>query len=113
MTELTEAENTELLRIAMNLHPARRNCIPLETANVVTLVGGQRIYAHAQEVCADQPCTIHNPTPHHMVTWDQNWRSDRSIMERICKHGVGHPDPDDLTTDTMHGCDGCCTPPKV
>jgi hypothetical protein len=47
-------------------------------------------------------------------------------MERICPHGVGHPDPDDLAyrisiakkmgKDTkylgIHGCDGCCTPPK-
>jgi hypothetical protein len=34
-------------------------------------------------------------------------------MERICPHGVGHPDPDDVfATDTVHGCDGCCTPPS-
>ena len=32
-------------------------------------------------------------------------RFDRSFMERICVHGVGHPEGDDL----MHGCDGCCT----
>jgi hypothetical protein len=35
-------------------------------------------------------------------------------MERICKHGVGHPDPDDLMIlighdDGVHGCCGCCT----
>lgn len=29
-------------------------------------------------------------------------------MERICPHGVGHPDPDDTNPDTVHGCDGCC-----
>ena len=34
---------------------------------------------------------------------------DRRIMERICPHGVGHPDPDDvLNQDRVHGCDGCC-----
>jgi hypothetical protein len=41
-------------------------------------------------------------------------------MERICEHGVGHPDPDHLDfvrhtkggaaaeTESVHGCDGCC-----
>lgn len=34
-------------------------------------------------------------------------------MERICKHGIGHPDPDDLKVQSswaegVHGCDGCC-----
>lgn len=31
-------------------------------------------------------------------------------MERICPHGVGHPDPDCMYAkrDTVHGCDGCC-----
>jgi hypothetical protein len=33
-------------------------------------------------------------------------------MERICSHGVGHPDPDEINTDKTHGCDGCCTPPE-
>jgi hypothetical protein len=38
-------------------------------------------------------------------------------MERICEHGIGHPDPDDRrirTGEDMgdHGCDGCCTPHK-
>ncbi len=51
-----------------------------------------------------------------MVKWKLNWRQDRRIMERICKHGIGHPDPDDAAfrkimsgdSDTTHGCDGCC-----
>jgi hypothetical protein len=46
-----------------------------------------------------------------MRRWPQNWRGDRYLIERICPHGVGHPDPDDLNPDTVHGCDGCCTPP--
>jgi len=59
-------------------------------------------------------CCIHNPSNHHMLTWEQNWRGDRGIMERICPcHGVGHPDPDDLRIRTgadpgVHGCGGCC-----
>ena len=39
-----------------------------------------------------------------------------SHFERICEHGVGHPDPDSLeffrsigvTSMGIHGCDGCC-----
>ena len=27
-------------------------------------------------------------------------------MERICPHGIGHPDPDDMTEDTVHGVTG-------
>jgi hypothetical protein len=46
-----------------------------------------------------------------MKEWPQNWREDRGIMERICPHGIGHPDPDDPTTDKIHGCDGCCETP--
>lgn len=47
-----------------------------------------------------------------MRGWATNWRDDRKSMERICSHGVGHPDPDCLNLDRMHGCDGCCSPPK-
>ena len=35
-------------------------------------------------------------------------RFDRSFMERICVHGVGHPDPDGADADPLHACDGCC-----
>lgn len=59
-------------------------------------------------------CCIHNPSDHHMIEWPQNWRGDKGMMERICTHGIGHPDPDDLAVRTtewagIHGCDGCCT----
>lgn len=58
--------------------------------------------------CKGRYCTIHNRSDHHMRTWVQHWREDRGIMERICKHGIGHPDPDEISDDTVHGCDGCC-----
>lgn len=34
------------------------------------------------------------------------------MMERVCEHGVGHPDPDCMYAqqDPAHGCDGCCVP---
>ena len=53
-----------------------------------------------------------------MRAWPLNWRDDTGVMERICPHGVGHPDPDDAAHNirighaykTIHGCDGCCLP---
>lgn len=86
---------------------------------LVTLVGGTKLMAHNRTVC-HEPCPIHSPTDHHMVSWRQVWRWNppfdyRGIMERLCKHGIGHPDPDDLhirlgDDDGTHGCDGCCLP---
>lgn len=55
-----------------------------------------------------------------MKDWPTLWRGDRQLMERICPHGIGHPDPDHLAfiakidgpdearTESIHGCDGCC-----
>ena len=75
----------------------------------VILVGGQVIKAHLASKCfMDRACCIHRPSDHHMIDWPQNWRGDRGMMERICPHGIGHPDPDDLSEDKVHGCDRCC-----
>lgn len=75
---------------------------------------------HPQEKCAGRPCVIHHPTDHHMRGWRLHWRDDRGIFERICDHGIGHPDPDqfDYWESTgqdwqgVHGCDFCCVSPK-
>jgi hypothetical protein len=66
-------------------------------------------------------CVVHGPSDHHMNTWPTRWRHGGMFdikpahMERICKHGIGHPDPDsaaylkNLGEDIIvHGCDGCC-----
>lgn len=70
---------------------------------------------HPAARCAGSPCCLHNPSEHPLSGAPLNWRADRGIMERICTHGVGHPDPDDAAhrakrgeMDTVHGCDGCC-----
>lgn len=77
---------------------------------------------HSLVDCAGRPCVIHAPSDHHMRTWRTVWRGDRRMMERTCRHGVGHPDPDDLAYRLtfpgrvdecdagVHGCDGCCAP---
>jgi hypothetical protein len=47
-----------------------------------------------------------------MRAFPQKWRGDKNMMERICPHGIGHPDPDEinlhLPSRKVHGCDGCC-----
>jgi hypothetical protein len=83
--------------------------------DVIATRFGQVVVTHGPDQCLP-PCTIHAPSDHHMVDWPQLWRDDRQIMERICPHGIGHPDPDDLAVRTragfgVHGCDGCCTRP--
>lgn len=76
---------------------------------------GQVITVHGLGQCKAGPCVTHNPTDHHMRAWRTHWRGDRGIMERLCPHGIGHPDPDDLKCkqslmEQIHGCDGCCAP---
>jgi hypothetical protein len=42
---------------------------------------------------------------------------ESGLVERLCVHGVGHPDPDsvayfdrhEVRGIDVHGCDGCCT----
>jgi hypothetical protein len=77
-----------------------------------TLEGGEKIYAHDPGACANEVCCVHNPSDHHMREFPQHWRGDANKMERLCSHGIGHPDPDDLSDNTVHGCDGCCRPPE-
>lgn len=84
---------------------------------------GQLVWVHTPDKCKGEYCCIHNPSDHHMKDWPTHWRDDIGLMERICPHGIGHPDPDDLAFKRrkmgeeaasyfgIHGCDGCCKPP--
>lgn len=89
---------------------------------------GQKIEnVHELDDCIGSNCCIHNPSDHHMRDWPMIMRVDGfsyGLMERICKHGVGHPDPDSAAyldehgpkgsrgTWGVHGCDGCCGAPN-
>jgi hypothetical protein len=100
-------------------------------------LGEVDVRVHDLSVCGgrDIPCCVHNPSDHHMVGWPMNWRADTGVMERICVHGVGHPDPDHmayvcsltpghdcedeseceyphLEWQGIHGCCGCCSSNK-
>ncbi len=81
---------------------------------------------HSPDKCKGESCVIHNPSTHSMTHYPTHWRSREGLgrgygfMERICPHGIGHPDPDDtaflalshsndwIATHLSHGCDGCC-----
>ncbi len=88
---------------------------------LMTLEDGRTISVHRPAACAGEFCALHNPSKHVMRDFRLHWRSDRRIFERICPHGVGHPDPDQVEywfkeggkqrvdTEMVHGCDGCCS----
>ena len=81
---------------------------------------GAILQTHSADKCAGTFCVLHNPSDHHMRDWPTNYRGDRNLTERLCEHGVGHPDPDDLaykvslgrTHEGVHGCCGCCVRPS-
>jgi hypothetical protein len=92
-----------------------------ESNDFIFLYDGSMLRTHPEVVCSGR-CSIHNPSSHPLNTAPLNWRADRHLMERICDHGIGHPDPDDLAYKKrmlsaevylshaygIHGCDGCC-----
>lgn len=66
--------------------------------------------------CYDYGCVVHFPSHQRLSEAPYNWREDTGVMERICPHGVGHPDLDSanhylrlgMGYMNVHGCDGCC-----
>lgn len=93
-----------------------------EPAWGMALPNGLVLQTHGPSRCSGEHCCIHNPSDHPLREAPLNWRADRGLMERVCEHGVGHPDPDDLEHKRrvmkpreyrahafpIHGCDGCC-----
>jgi hypothetical protein len=79
------------------------------------------IWHHTKAMCDGAPCPFHAPSLHAMIEEPMHLR-ETGLIERLCKHGVGHPDPDSAAywdrvyghesgTWMMHGCDGCCQLP--
>ena len=94
---------------------------PQTSTEWVQLESGQRIRTHSKAACLAHPCSVHCPSDEAKAIGTRYWRSDRHMMERICEHGIGHPDPDEfnflrkigygpeaLDSHATHGCDGCC-----
>lgn len=72
---------------------------------------------HDPQLCEGRGCAVHNhPTDHPLKNAPLNWREDRGILERICEHGVGHPDADSANYlssigrgyENYHACCMCC-----
>lgn len=99
----------------MHLNSEFKTVVPDGVGGTLTLVG-----VHPGDSCAGRPCVVHNPTEHSMRSFRLHWRGDRGIFERICPHGIGHPDPDQFEFwrstgqkhEAVHGCDGCCQDPR-
>lgn len=74
-----------------------------------------RARVHPLKRCEGQSCCIHNPSDHKMRDWPMLLR-ETALVERLCTHGIGHPDPDSAAWMNKtfgpgwgsHGCDGCC-----
>lgn len=71
-----------------------------------------RVFAiHREGQCLGQTCCFHNPSDHKMKDWPKILR-ESTLVERLCVHGIGHPDPDSVAYlgegFGVHGCDGCC-----
>lgn len=84
----------------------------------VILANGSKLLIHTREVCTP-PCAFHEPSNHPLNNAPIHWRDDIALLERVCRHGIGHPDPDDVAYQeehfdvqakalSVHGCDGCC-----
>lgn len=79
--------------------------------------GFSLVHVHPASNCMDRGCAIHDhPSTHPLMDAPMNWREDRGILERLCMHGVSHPDRDSAlylesigkSEENVHGCDGCC-----
>jgi hypothetical protein len=83
----------------------------------ITGCGSLLVGIHSSRECSGSACTIHRPSDHALRTGRTHWRHGGYFldikpphMERICEHGVGHPDPDEIQLGVgVHGCDGCCS----
>ncbi len=80
---------------------------------------GELVHVHPERACDGRSCAIHaRPSNHPLFLAPMVWREDRSpqILERLCTHGIGHPDFDSAAylisvgqaELNVHGCDGCC-----
>lgn len=78
-------------------------------------------HVHSSSDCEGRGCLVHHPSNHHLrfmpvkMRIPGPWDIKPLHAERICDHGVGHPDPDDVefyrqnfVDISVHGCCGCC-----
>lgn len=74
-----------------------------------------RLRTHKPGDCALDECDVHN-RPQRFHDLILLWRTDRGIMEQVCKCGIGHPSPGEHAFrktvgqehELIHGCCGKC-----
>ena len=84
-------------------------------------VPGGMLNVHAAADCDRTiACPIHHPSNHPLRAAPLAWHNDVRHIQRICSHGLRHPDPDGLVFVRLtrgpsaaweliaHNCDGCC-----
>lgn len=89
--------------------------------DAIFLADGTLLQTHPAWSCAGQFCCVHNPSDHPLRDAPLFWLQDTRSMDRLCSHGVRHPDYDDfafkvrsgfprymLAIVGAHSCDGCC-----
>lgn len=84
---------------------------PLQATETVPLEHSEIVLPnhHQREDCYySDRCTLHNRSNHYMRKFPQVWNPNNGIIERVCEHGIGHPDPDELPGAEIHFCDACC-----
>jgi len=78
---------------------------------------GLKIQTHHSRDCKGENCSIHNPSSHKLDKARQVWDDENKLMQRVCEHGLKHPDFDDVKFNKdaksnanygKHNCDGCC-----
>jgi len=85
--------------------------------NTYRMAGGEvisRVHDRTPD-CDKHGCAIHNPSKHSMDDLPMHLRSDTGLIERLCPHGTGHPDPDSMAyilrqdpSNSWIGIHGCC-----
>jgi hypothetical protein len=89
-------------------HMPKRAMYDLQDPDSYDLVGmgTELIQVHPEWACVTESpdgCPIHAPSDHHMVAWDMHWNNETRLVERICAHGLLHPDPDSAAWWARHG----------
>jgi hypothetical protein len=67
-----------------------------EFPDVIFLHDGRLMTVHAIGTCSGPYCCVHNPSDHPLRNLPLYWVPFGAVMERVCAHGIRHPDPDDV-----------------
>lgn len=83
--------------------------ITCKPVNRVVIPSGQVIIGmHMEAECEGVGCPVHHPSLHHLSELSQSWDPETGTMMRVCKHGIKHPDPDQVAMDGRSVQHKCC-----